>query len=420
MCLRQVLRQQWFLLILIPFAIILLCAPLLPAPSETHAYRLLVRVALSASAVVLFVGIILTGSAALPAEVRDRTLHRSAASPGGRLTALTGRIAAFSILAALVSGVGFLTPLRVYAVRAESSEEFKAASKQYQTASAERRLYGNSPAPSPASGVLWINEKVPTMTWVFPRDAMSPGGKRVFRIVPVVASTIETQANLIVITKGRVEIELEPIPIKLFDNRPTTVELPGPLDRNAVLNLRIERLPGSSPFGFDVRKNELGSERNGVSLLTGRCQFAANLLAAWFVVWLKLCFVASLAVFASTFLSAPVAAAFSLLLYLLASILGFLTDFAASIGEIGAHVHSHIHHAPQGPQELTFFESAAKTLLAWFAGLYPDLSRFDAAEALVWGHAIPVGFLLAALLYYLLYCAVFWGASALILQRREL
>ena len=74
----------------------------------------------------------------------------------------------------------------------------------------------------------------------------------------------------------------------------------------------------------------------------------------------------------------------------------------------------------QALPEPTFFQKALKTLVLWFADLYPDLSRYDSTEALIWGRAMPFDFLLMALLYFLGYSALLWCFSALILRRREL
>lgn len=408
LCLRQALRQQWFLLTFIPFAVVVLAAPFMPAASETAAYQLLLRVVLSAGSVILFVGVIMTGSAGLPAELRDKTAHRSVASPGGRLTVLTGRIAAFSILAALSAGVGFVATILVFGLRGGSAE-FTAASRQHHSTPAEQHTYAGKHRP----GVLWIDEKAPSMTWVFSPGAEPARGKLQIQVLPVVASTVATQARL---TLHREDAPAtQSATIKLFDNCPTNTEFTSWPRGKGPLRVTVERLPDSSPFGFDVRKNELGSEHNGVSLLTGTRPFAANLLAAWFVVWVKLSFIASLAVFASTFLSAPIAGALSLLLYLLANIIGFLSDFAHTLGHPG-HVHSHIEHILHEP---TFFEKAVKALVTGFTRIYPDLSRFDSTEALIWGRAMPLQFLLLTLLYFLAYSALLWGISALILRRRE-
>lgn len=415
MSLRQALRQQWFLLTFVPFALVVLAAPLMPAPSETAAYRLLVRIVLSGGSVILFLGVILSASAALPSEIRDRTAFRSIASPGGRLTALTGRIGAFVLLAGFVAGLGFLATLAIYAVRAGGSEEFCAASEQHRTIPARSHTYGGAPVKSSVSGVLWIDEKARSLTWTFSPDAVRLDKNVRIQLVPVVASAVETTAMLSIQTQE----SSEPVSmtVVLFDNRPTSVTLDastGPKGTGS-LHVSVEHLPDSSPFGFDVRRDEFGSERNGVSLLAGARPFTLNLLFAWFVVWVKLSFAVTVAVFASTFLGGPIAAALSLVMYLLANALGFLREFGDSIGKL-THVHAHIHH---GAQELNLPQQALKVFLAWFTEIYPDLSRFDPTEALIWGRAIPVGFIALALAYYLAYSLMFCGASALVLRRRE-
>ena len=417
LCLRQTLRQQWFLLILIPFGLVLILAPLLPVASETAAFRLLVKIALGAGSVVLSLGIILTGSNTLPSEIRDKTIQRSIGSPGGRLPALTGRITAFSLLAAFCAFLGLAGTFLAFTIRAGSSTEFAAASRQYISTAAEKHSYRIVNRPSNTRGILWVTEKAPEITWTFLCDSPAPDGKLTFQITPVVASSVKTKAKITFDKNCRKCSDSRTV--MLSDNLPLNIEFAEILEHGQCHEITVKRLPGSSPFGFHIGKTELGNEKNGVSLLTGTRPFGANLLAAWLIVWAKLTFVGSVAIFASTFLSAPVAGALSLLLYLLASILGFLSEFAQSIGKIGTHCHAHIHHAHQGPQELTFFQNIIKTLITWFAKLFPDLSRFDAANALVWGRAIPLGFVLSALLYFLPYCILLWFASALILQRRE-
>jgi hypothetical protein len=409
LCLRQALRQQWFLVTLLPFALVLAAAWLLPAPSGDAAFRLLVSIAMGAGVFVLALGLVLTGSSSLPAEAADRTAYRSACSPGGRFTVLTARVAAYAILSALVAAAGILGTLLVYDLRSGSGD-FALSSTQYRTVSTQSHRSGDLELPASVDRVFWVNERSPSLTWEFAPQSRPAGGRFQVQVLPVVASTIETEATLLCGTGD----QRQTATVNLFDNRPVSVEASW-LDPDKPLLVTVERLPDSNPFGFDLRRNELGGEVNGVSLLTGERAFGLNLLAAWFVVWVKLAFASSIAIFASTFLSAPVAVAFSLVLFLLANVLGFLRDFANSLGTL-AYVHT---HGPQAPPELTVFEKAARAFLYWFTDWYPDLSRFDSAEALVWGRAIPAGFLLLALLYYLAYSGVLWGASALVLRRRE-
>jgi hypothetical protein len=418
-CFRQSMRQQWFLLTLVPFAAVVLAAPFLPAASQDAAYRLIVKVVLGGGSAILFVGVILTSSSSLPAEIRDKTVQRSAASPGGRLAILTGRIASFCVLSALVAlaGVaGTLGALGLHSLRAGSSAELSSACIHYRATAAPEHRYADKPLTRQTGGVLWIDDKFPSIEWVFPADSLPRKGGLRLRVTPVVASALETRALLETGRAGSSDLHI--MELELSDNRQTDVEFPGLPAGTGSLHVRIEKLGDSAPFGFDIRENELNLERNGVSVLTGVRPFALNLLAAWFVVWLKLSFVASLAIFASTFLSAPVAAAFSLVLFLLANVLGFLRDFASGLLEPagGGCIHCQLEAAEHVPSA---FDKLVSTSLNWFTGLYPDLSRFDAAEALVWGNAIPAGFILLALFYMLCYSGILWGASALILRRRE-
>ncbi len=417
-CLQQSVRQQWFLLTFIPFIAVVLTAPYMPATSQTAAYRLIVKAVLGGGSVILFVGLILACASSLPAEVRDKTVHRSVASPGGRFSMLTGRIIAFCLLAALaalIGTTGTLASLSLYSLQTESSREFSTACRHYRASAASGHNYSGVTEAGQSGGVQWVDEKSPFMEWIFPASLLTRNGTLRLRIVPVVASTLETHARL---TAGRTgSKDSLSQGIELFDNRPTDIKFPT-VPGEGSLRVRIERLSDSAPFGFDTTKNELRLEKNGVSLLTGTRLFSLNLLAAWLVVWLKMSFAASLAIFTSTFLSMPVAAAFSLVLFLLANVLGFLREFASGLlhpAGCGC-IHCHFAGTEHAP---TAFDKVINSLLVWFTALYPDLSRFDAAEALVWGIAIPAGFVLLALLYLLCYSGILWGASALILRRKE-
>ena len=412
LCLRQAIRQQWFLLIFIPFLVIVIIAPFLPATSETAAYQLMLRAILGAGSAILFIGIVLTSSTSFPAEIRGRTAHRSIISPGGRLTVLTGRIAAFSILSAFVCAAGFISTLCIFCLRGRGSAEFTSASRQYHTAQAA--VHKISGKDGKHQGVFWIRDERPAVSWIFPAHLWPAGRTLKLKVTPVVASVVETQAML-TLSAENPESFSKSVKIKLFDNCPTNVEFEEFPGRGERFTVTIMRLPDSSPFGFDVSKDELGAEKNGVLLLTGTRTFTLNLVAAWFVIWIKLCFISSVAVFASTFLSGPIAGAFSLVLYLLGNALGFLSDFAGSLGLPG-HVHAHIE---QVPHELSLLEKIIKVFVTLFARVYPDLARFDASEALIWGRAMPFDFLLHSIAYFFVYCAILWLASLLILHRRQ-
>lgn len=411
--LRAGIRQHLFLVTFAPFALVLIAALLMPAGSQTLSYRLLLKVSIGAGSVVLFLGVILTATAGLPAEIRRGSAFRTVCSPGGRVAALTGRIGAFSILAALAAGVGFLGTLATFHLRACGYEEFASASRQYRTVSAANHLLVDIPEKSYTSGIIWIDEEAPFIGWLFPK-APAEGVLRL-QVVPVVASSLETTAT--VALRAGPSNRTRTRTIVLFDNRPTDIEFHDWPAGEGPLWVIIERLPDSTPFGFDIRKNELGSERNGISLVTSEHSFTLNMLTAWFVIWLKLCFGASLAVFCSTFLSGPIAAALALMLYLLTNLLGFLHGFAASIGKLGAHVH--VHHIEHAPLEPTLTQQVLKKLLTSFTYVYPDLTRFDPVDPLAWGRSIPLAFVALALLYYLAYSAGLWGASALIIRRKE-
>jgi len=396
-----------------------LIAPFFPATSPSSAYRLILTLVLGGGSAILFLGIILTGAFSLPAEIRDRTIHRSAASPGGRLSILTGRIIAFSIIAAfatLIGMAGTLASLGLHSLNTDAPENSQSTYNHYRALAAQEHKYADKPLVRKTQGVLWIDDKFPCMEWIFPVDSLPGDSNLQLRIVPVVASTLETEARISASRKDSDEVLF--LPLRLFDNRPTDIEFPGLPAGTGSLHVRIERLSNSAPFGFDIDKNELNVEKNGVSLLTGMRLFMVNLFAAWFVVWLKLSFAASVAIFASTFLSAPVAAAFSLVLFLLANVLGFLREFAAGLLKpVGCGcIHCQFRTAEYVP---TAFDRFISSFLDWFTRLYPDLSRFDSSEALVWGTAIPAGFILLALLYYIAYSGILWGASALILRRKE-
>jgi hypothetical protein len=233
-------------------------------------------------------------------------------------------------------------------------------------------------------------------------------------VLPVVACALDTEAELSVRAGG--VPAAGPFAIKLLDNRPTSVEVAGIPARCAAIEVTVRRLEDSSPFGFDLRRTESGIERNGLSLSGGTRRFGVNLMAAWLVLWFKFGMAASVALFASTFLGAPTAAAFSLLLYLLANLQGFLREFAAALAYPVLPVHAGIHQAQVEP---TAFREAAGAVLTCFTGVFPDLSRFDCADPVVWGRAIPAAFVLLALLYYLAYSAFFWTVSGLVLRRKE-
>ena len=418
-CIRQSVRQQWFMFTFIPFAAVALAAPFLPATSPDTAYRMIVTVVLGAGSLILFVGIVLTGSSSLPAEIRDRTIHRSAVSPGGRLSIITGRIIAFSLIAALAALIGIagtLLSLGLHSMKTEASGHSQSVFRHYQAVAAPVHKYAGRLLTRKTGGVLWIDDKFSSMEWIFPANTLSSDSNLQLRVIPVVASALETKARIAASRKGSDKVFF--LPLKLFDNRPTDIEFPGLPAGTGSLHVRIERLSDSAPFGFDMRKNELNMEKNGVSLLTSTRPFMTNLLAAWFVIWLKLSFVTSVAIFTSTFLSAPVAAAFSLVLFLLANVLGFLREFAAGLLKpVGCGcIHCQFRAAEHAP---TAFDKFVSSFLEYFTWLYPDLTRFDAAEALIWGTAIPAGFILIALLYYIAYSGILWGASALILRRKE-
>jgi len=412
--LRQAFRQQWFWLIFAPFLIVVIFAPHLPADSETASYRLSLKIILGGGSAIFFIGIILAASASIPAEISSKTAQRIAIAPCGRISLLTGRILAFSILAALAAIIGFVSTCTLFKTTGSYSKYIKDDSRQFYSSAAVSRHSGNKKIASEKSGVLWVSENAGDITWNFNAKNLSGATKAELMIVPVVATTVDTSA-LVSIFSGKGG-KLKSEEISLFDNRPSFVRQINIPPGTKSVNVRISRLPDSSPFGFDFNLDELGTEKNGVSLITGSRPFYLNLFAAWFVVWIKLSLFASTAVFASTFLSGPIAAAFSCLLYLLSNIINFLKEFAAALGTHEMHAHTHIQHVPHEP---AFIEKAAKTAITLFTDYFPDASRFDTGEALIWGRAIPFGFIFHAFLYFLIYAATCWLASALILRRKE-
>jgi len=145
----------------------------------------------------------------------------------------------------------------------------------------------------------------------------------------------------------------------------------------------------------------------GLQLLYRVGWFETNLLKALSVVWFRLAFLAMLGLTAGTFLGFPVATLLALLIYISASISGFLSEslnYFASLGgkdagmwDLVAHTGQQLWDKASAGEIYGVIKIVTKVIGSLFMTLVPSLSDFNPTPMIVDGRRVPTVMVVNAL-----------------------
>ncbi len=154
---------------------------------------------------------------------------------------------------------------------------------------------------------------------------------------------------------------------------------------------------------------------DGIQVLYPVATFGENLVRAGAVVFLRLAFIAIVGIWASTFLSFPVAVLLSLVIFMIGYGVDFI--FTGLIGQMYIFGSSMV--PPWMP--LNAIDNVLRNLLTYFFTLFPNFNKFDVVPNLSDGMIISLGTVFDCFLWLIL---VRGGVLALtgwvIFKRREL
>ncbi len=200
---------------------------------------------------------------------------------------------------------------------------------------------------------------------------------------------------------------------RLKGRTPSVLSLPRKyLSEDGSLQLRFVREAPNVLFTVD--------RMSSFRVLLAPRSFELNLLRSFFVLFLQMVVVVTIASLGSTFLSGPVAMFLSFGVYICGSVMDFVHLVAEKLKagtlRVPGHTHGPIDMSQYGKQ---WYDDIAYRLAQVYMTVFPDFRRFQTVESLVGGKVIPWGFVGMALVYALVYSGICLAIGTLIFRRRE-
>jgi hypothetical protein len=199
----------------------------------------------------------------------------------------------------------------------------------------------------------------------------------------------------------------DPIKFVPESNRITPVRVPARFVEGGQFDVYIRALTDAQWFGL---------QPNAVNLVTADRSFALNLFKSLLTLWLMAVLVVTVGVFASTFLSWPIAVVLTLVILL--GRWGVMQIGDAGGAGLGAQVTLGMDD-PTGARIVRTSVNALQSTLNVVAAFLPDISKFSVTEDIERGVSIPPAKLLEALGVLLFYGVPMTVLAYVILRNKE-
>jgi hypothetical protein len=205
---------------------------------------------------------------------------------------------------------------------------------------------------------------------------------------------------------GKLSDEIEFIP---ESNRTTPVRVPVEFVSGGEFDVYLRALTGNQWFGL---------QPGGLTLVTADRSFAFNLVKSLLTLWLMAILVISISVFASTFVSWPIAIVLTLVILLGRWGVNQIGDAAGS--GLGAEVSQGLGlEDPTGARVVRTSVNFLQSALSVVAAFLPDISKFSVTEDIERGISIPPVKILEALGVLLFYGVPMTVLAYVILRNKE-
>lgn len=122
----------------------------------------------------------------------------------------------------------------------------------------------------------------------------------------------------------------------------------------------------------------------------------------------------------STYLSAPVSIATSMVVFLSGHVLDYVKDFSILIQRYDIHEHNLPTIIKEPNILLVYFDYIIRKPLEWLTVILPDFKRFDSLNFLLNGINIPPEIIMVSLGYTILYAVVCLFISYVVFRKREI
>jgi hypothetical protein len=388
---RQFLQIRFFLpCFLLLCATIVFIAVMKPANPSDH-LRLLQTNIFGAANFVVAIIVLTHAATSFPREVSQKQTYHIFSKPLSRSAFIAGRVLGYSIAGSFLLLIALLLNLTVIGFFSLSDSHFNSSRQTKEYICARSHSYAGKEIESVPDSVVWLDSPGQGVSWNFTLPALH---RRIStELTPAVAGAITTEALIRAKNAQGEEIERK---TTLSDNRPSRVEFEFQRESRA-FSVAVVRTPDSAPIGFNIFRDDMGFEKNGLHVVTDTASFELNLALGYLIIFWKVSLFAAIGVFCSSFLSAPVAVFFALFLYLLSHLVPFLSFAAAHIGEVQTHSASAI---PVSSAQPTFFDHAMVAIINGFCSLFPDSLRFDLSSSVCAGRSLSLLPVASSLLYY--------------------
>lgn len=181
-------------------------------------------------------------------------------------------------------------------------------------------------------------------------------------------------------------------------------EVPVPalaVNKNGELHLRIQNITERDTILFEGK--------DSFELLYGIGTFHWNLIRALSITWCRLAFIGTLGLAASTFLSFPVAVMVTMLILLVATASGFLSEAISGAAPAG------------GVDPMWILGPILRPVASIFVALVPDFSKYDPTGTVVAGRVVPLMWVLVSLVKLVFFQGLAMGLlGAAVFTKREL
>jgi len=415
---REAIRKKIVHLLIGLGIIIIAISPFIPTTDEPDAkVKMILVVFFQVVALLCIIGIILLSASSLPNEIEDKTIYSILSKPISRLKIVVGKMAGFAALSALIMVVlGLFNVAVIHRAASSLPQDYTGIVKARGEFWASRFSIQGSLHHS-RQGIRWIEGgRTGVAVWSF-----SGLGKKGYGSLPFEAELtlkIENSRGLDEAIPLAVRIE-NPV-TGLFKTEvlsaridiPLTVKIdPQILQKSDAVNIAV----------FPINKaHYIGATQGNVKIYSVQERFVFNYAKALTITLLKFFLIVAIGVMGSTYLSAPVSIASTMVVFLCGHVLDFVKDFSLLI----QHHHAHEDVIPGVVNKphafFVFLEYLMRRPFEWLSVVLPDFKRFDSLKFLLKGIDIPwetVGFSFG---YTALYAGVCLGISSLLFKKREI
>lgn len=393
-------------------------SPFFPTMDEPDAHVKIVLVVFFQVVILLCIsGIIFLAASSLPGEIEDKTILGILSKPVSRIKIIMGKVAGFAMLSALVLVfLSLMNLIIVYWIASGLPDEYRGILKA-------RNLYKSSQfhvqgkVNHASREILWIEGgRVAVAHWSF-SDLYNKSDKR---------RSYELELDLKVDSSKDI-VENVPLVVRVEDvfSGESKIEIISlKIDELLTLKLNSGFIQKSGNINVSVfplsRTDYIGVSQNDAKVYSVYGGFLSNYVKAIFITFLKFLLIIFISVMGSTYLSAPVSIATSMVVFLSGHVLDYVKDFSILIQRYDIHKYNLPTVIKEPNILLVYFDYIIRKPLEWLTVILPDFKRFDSLNFLLNGINVPLEIIIVSLRYTAIYAVICLFISYLVFRKREI